>query len=233
MNEQHTRFRGSLWYQGLQDKLKEDPVSTRATVCGAGGIGSWTALALSRTGIPLIIYDDDKVEAHNLGGQAYMKDAIGKKKTDASAEVIAQFNLSPEVIGFTKRINEGKIFTPYMFSCFDSMKSRREAYAIFKEMTHKDKILIEGRLTAQLYEIYTVTAENQDEYEQYLFDDEEGDVPSCTDKQNTFLAMGIASVMVNTFTNHLTNIKLGAPLGTIPIKQYFHALTLSKHDNTD
>ena len=62
-----------------------DYKTPRASVLlvGAGTIGSYTALALTKAGFSLCIYDPDKVEAGNVGVQLYGVGHLKKAKTDA------------------------------------------------------------------------------------------------------------------------------------------------------
>lgn len=59
MTETHSsRFKDAPWFP------KEE---TAIIVGGAGGIGSWLSLLLSRAGFYPIVYDYDRLEEHNLG----------------------------------------------------------------------------------------------------------------------------------------------------------------------
>ena len=68
MTEEHSsRFKDAPWFP------KEE---TNVIVGGAGGIGSWLTLLLSRAGFYPVVYDFDVLEGHNLAGQLYtQKDA--------------------------------------------------------------------------------------------------------------------------------------------------------------
>ena len=53
------RFGDAPWMEGMSDRF--------ATIGGAGGIGSWLALLLSRMGIQIQSFDFDIIEEHNIG----------------------------------------------------------------------------------------------------------------------------------------------------------------------
>ncbi|MDL2259773.1 sulfur carrier protein ThiS adenylyltransferase ThiF [Deltaproteobacteria bacterium OttesenSCG-928-K17] len=73
----------------LQTRL----ASGRALVAGLGGLGSQVALALARCGVgALRLIDFDRVEAANIHRQAYFLRHIGRLKTEALAEMIAEIN---------------------------------------------------------------------------------------------------------------------------------------------
>ncbi len=71
------RFKDAPWFP------KED---VHTVVGGAGGIGSWLTLLLSRAGFKPIVFDFDTLEEHNLGGQFFSKRQIGKTKVEALEE---------------------------------------------------------------------------------------------------------------------------------------------------
>ena len=82
-NEAVTTFRGLPWFEMTNDMY--------CTIGGAGGIGSWLALFLSRAGIRPTIYDFDYVERRNMGGQFYSQEDIGRPKVQALASNIRNF----------------------------------------------------------------------------------------------------------------------------------------------
>ena len=68
--------------------------TSRVAVFGIGGVGSYTAEALVRSGIGTIdIIDDDRVCITNINRQLYATtETVGKYKTDAAEERIKQIN---------------------------------------------------------------------------------------------------------------------------------------------
>jgi tRNA A37 threonylcarbamoyladenosine dehydratase len=76
------RYQDALWYN--------KPV--RILIFGAGGIGSWSSFFLTRAGFDVRIFDFDRVEEHNLGGQMFLHQDIGKLKIDAVNNVARLFN---------------------------------------------------------------------------------------------------------------------------------------------
>lgn len=72
---------------GVHKKMKEAVVG----IAGLGGLGSSVAIALARMGIGILIGADfDVVEPSNLNRQQYSISHIGRAKTDAMKEIIAQ-----------------------------------------------------------------------------------------------------------------------------------------------
>ena len=75
--------------KAVQEKLARG----RVAVAGLGGLGSNVALALARCGVgSLKLIDFDSVDAANIHRQAYFLRHIGRAKTEALAELIAEIN---------------------------------------------------------------------------------------------------------------------------------------------
>ena len=76
-------------------------------VCGLGGLGSNIAIALARAGIGrLVLIDFDRVDISNLHRQQYKANQIGRCKTEALAENLAEIAPYTEVKTITARITE-------------------------------------------------------------------------------------------------------------------------------
>ena len=74
----------------LQERLR----SSRVTVLGVGGLGSYVALALGAAGVgSLLLVDDDVVEEHNLNRQVlYTSADVGTSKVLAARDRVAAVN---------------------------------------------------------------------------------------------------------------------------------------------
>ena len=67
--------------------------AARVAVAGLGGLGSNIAVMLARSGVGhLKLVDFDRVDTTNLNRQAYGISHIGKYKTDAIREILAEIN---------------------------------------------------------------------------------------------------------------------------------------------
>ncbi|HWM55710.1 MAG TPA: TOMM precursor leader peptide-binding protein [Solirubrobacterales bacterium] len=78
----------------------------RIAVLGVGGLGGWTALALSCCGIgEMLLVDYDRVELTNLNRQVLYGEAdIGRLKAEAAAERLASFNSRTRLEVLAKRL---------------------------------------------------------------------------------------------------------------------------------
>lgn len=218
------RFRDVAWFPTEEVSI---------VVGGAGGIGSWTALLLSRAGFSPVVYDFDIVEEHNIGGQLFGFSHITMSKVEALANVIRTFS-GEDLRYFEEKIEKESPTHKYFISAFDNMKARRDSFESWKEFfgqnteDHPDAIFIDGRLTAEQMQIFCVTAKNMEEYErEYLFDDAEVEDAPCTLKQTSHAAAMIASHIVGFFTNHYANVKEGDDTRTVPFMwEYFIPIDL-------
>ena len=186
------RFKEAAWFG-----MNELPV----VVGGVGGIGSWVALLLSRTGCNLIIYDMDIVEEINMAGQLYSTDSIDQLKIDAVTDIVDKFSPGTEIDSFEEYDEEGMV-TPIMFSCFDNMKARKQMFENWKKQEDRE-LFIDGRLLAEHYQVFAVRKGQEEEYEKHLFSDDEVEEAPCSYKQTSHYAAGIASKMVACYTNYL------------------------------
>ena len=76
-------------YTRQSDTLPLDKCNTRILLVGAGSIGSYAAMALSKMGIEMITaVDFDDVEEENLNAQVYSPTHVGKSKVTALREAI-------------------------------------------------------------------------------------------------------------------------------------------------
>ena len=234
MTETHSsRFKDAPWFP------KEE---TAIIVGGAGGIGSWLSLLLSRAGFYPIVYDYDRLEEHNLAGQLYTKlDAENNTlKVDALKGLCKNF-ADTDITVMNEKYTKDSMSHHYVFSAFDNMQARKDMFEAWKEYVAEWKedikvfdlteekvseqpvpLFIDGRLTAEQMQIFCVTPARIEEYEKHLFDDSEVEDAPCTMKQTSHSAAMIASHMTGFFTNHMTNNAEGDSVRTVPfLWEYF------------
>lgn len=226
--EKHNRFKGAPWFD-------ENRVET-VLIGGCGGIGSWLTYFMSRADFNLYVVDDDIVEAHNIGGQMFREKDIGKLKVKCMADICEDFSSSTINI-FQGRIVEDGDCPSYALAmgAFDNMDARKALFHNWKQ-THDNSsitpLLIDGRLEAEQLQIFCVTPENMDKYEEEeLFEDFLVEDAPCTYRQTTHTAAMIASHMVGFMTNHITNLYGRENIREVPYYyEYYTPINLTENE---
>lgn len=221
MQQQYDRFKDAPWFP------KNEEV---CLIGGAGGIGSWLSFFLSKTGFRPVVYDDDIIEEHNIGGQLFRVKDIGDPKVVAVSNIISEF-CGDTINVFQQKIDQTTTSHYFCFSAFDNMKARRDLFEVWKRSIANctvTPIFIDGRLEMEQLQIFCVTPENVERYEKFLFEDSEVEDAPCTMKQTSHSAAMIASHMTGFFTNHITNIYEREVFRDVPFYyEFFIPLTLT------
>lgn len=202
-------------------------------VGGAGGIGSWTTLLISRAGFKCVLYDFDSIEEHNMGGQLYPKRLVGKKKVVSMQEIVKDF-VDEDLIIFPEPIKEDSPTNPFCIAAFDNMKARKIMFNAWdKEFgSGNNALFIDGRLEAEQLWIYCIRGgdyETINKYREILetHTDETIEEAPCTFKQTSHAAAMIAAHITGFFTNHMTNILEGNNSREVPyLWEYFIPMNL-------
>lgn len=176
-----------------------DALDTPIHLAGCGGIGSFAALALGKLGCAhLHLYDDDRVEEHNVPNQLYRTADIGRPKVEALAEILEAFT------GTRPRTHlhrvDGDRLQGLVISGVDSMTSRKAIW--WKAVRHRAGIplYLEGRLGAEVCRLYAVRPLDPDDvrfYEQTLYDDSQAAPASCTAAAVVYTGFAMASLMAD------------------------------------
>lgn len=227
--DDNARFSGAEWFDAIQD--------ARTLIVGLGGIGSWLALLLSRLKVREIhCRDMDRVEEVNLAGQLYKNDDIGLFKTEAICDTIRNFNISrPLIYGDNREFTNDSIieFSHNVFLALDSITARRTVYNKWKRniTSYDPTILIDGRLTADKWQIFAIPSNDTKRMEVYenewLFPESEAQHLPCSFKQTTYMAAMIASYMCNLFVNFIAESTKPIVPYSVPFMTEFDAQTLT------
>ena len=167
-------------------------------ICGIGGIGSWLSLFLNRIGYSLTLIDFDTIEEHNLGGQLFSVDSIDQYKVSEAFNTINRFgNFSNSLISYTEAYEEYMVKECTIVVCaFDKMGPRKQVLKDWKARLAKGdtttKLLVDGRMSAEQFEVFFVTPDKIEAYEKTLFDDSEVEDALCTNKATSHFGAGIA-----------------------------------------
>lgn len=198
------------------EKLANLPIH----IIGCGGIGSAVALFAAKMGAhTLTLWDDDNFEIHNLPNQMCRVQDIEKKKVEAVADIIEQFE-DIEVELVKERFNGDVEPNSVVIVAVDSMASRKEIWQMLRKAPIQ--CIIDGRMGLTEFNVYSVSPEirtSLNYYEKTLWDDDEVAEVPCTAKSTIFTAGSIASIICG----HLTKIVKGEPL---PCEIHMEALSL-------
>lgn len=191
-----TRFNDAPW---MQEK-REDII-----IGGAGGIGSWVSLSLGRTNHNLYIYDMDRYDENNLGGQFCKTKQVGINKAEALANNLNEFSVEKVTAMPYEYTNEGLV-CPIMIAGFDNMEARKLMYTKWKnQKSEHKKVFIDARMTAEFFEVLVITNEDDEKrYEKdFLFPSSEANELPCSFKSTTHNAMGCAYLITGLLNNYL------------------------------
>jgi molybdopterin/thiamine biosynthesis adenylyltransferase len=173
---------------------------------GLGGIGSWTALLLSRLDPAMLVFiDDDRFDETNLCGQLVDIKSMNKLKTSVATGIAKEFS------GYQKIACLSERFTGEEYPCFknmvcglDSMEARRNCFERWLSL-HEGKhcFFIDGRLAAERLQVFFVRGDSPwsiEEYKKHLPSDAEVPDAPCSYKQTSHFAAMIAALITNRVT---------------------------------
>lgn len=190
------------------DIINPDLLTKRILVIGAGGIGSWTVLALAKMGCKdITVMDFDLVSIQNLNSQVYGWQEVGRTKCEALADTVNTLVSSPDNPAEGYLINtletrwEPGMELKYeiVISALDDMETRTKLWEDIKKNPY---ILyyLDGRMGGEFYRIYTIDLTNgtldlYKKYEKTLVSADKVDPTPCTEKAVAYNVLGIASIM--------------------------------------
>lgn len=204
----------TYWRQ--QDILSPQQLEqVEVTLIGAGGIGSPTALALAKMGIPkLTVYDPDTIEEHNLPNQLYPivwggedDSTLGCYKVQVMAHEIhdyANLGITPYEVKY-----ESQPLSGIVISGVDSMSARRTIWEGVRN--HKDfvDVYIEARMGAEVGMVYTINPKDEVQAQWYednmLYSDLDALEIPCTARAIIYTVFIIAGLICAQVKHHIRN----------------------------
>ncbi len=177
-------------------RLSQIPI----TVIGAGAVGSFTTLALAKSGAEHIrVFDDDTVEPHNLPNQWYRLADIGRRKVDALAELVR--DMTGVVINAQPERFHGNGTTEVTLCCVDSMDVR---IALWQNLTPRPSLYIDARMGAEVGMVYCV-GQFGSWYDETLYPSSEAYRAPCTAKATVYCAAGLAAFIAGQVANYASD----------------------------
>lgn len=177
-------------------------------ILGTGAIGSTLAEDLARMGaVSLVLYDMDTVSEENVGVSVYTLPDIGKKKIIALQDILLSINPSMNITLNIKKITSNTFlnFQPndFVLLCFDNMRIRKIVAS--KACTMKATFLIDGRMGAEQFQMYTFKDPVIKDYLKHWYTDKSADPEPCTAKATTYCRSLASSLMINSIKRMLMN----------------------------
>lgn len=174
-----------------RELFNPDTNQVKIDIAGAGTVGSNLAVLLARLGLKNItVYDDDLVEDHNLGHQAFRVQDIGKPKVEALKEIILA-NTGTEIQAVNEKTNG--IETDVLVLAVDSMSARK---AIAENSNFN--FGIDARMGGETFNIYSFSIFERERYASTLFSDDQGLNLACGGRSVGYIGYLVAGLMENT-----------------------------------
>lgn len=188
-------------------------MNSHIAIIGVGGLGSFTAFSLSKMGIgTLTLFDNDKVELHNVSNQLYRTDDLGKSKVLAMKEIITEFDRMTTVNTFEVFADKDTLFeAPIVISSVDSMQARKNIFEACKASPGVS-LLLDARMGAEELRVFEVNMRDEEAvkmYEASLYDDSEALQLPCTARAIIYTGFMCASVLAAFVKSHLTSSERG------------------------
>ena len=222
------RFRGAQWFEEAQ---KAD-----ITLIGLGGIGSHTALLLSKfKPHQLILWDNDSVDAVNMAGQLYKFSQVSSYKAHCCRNNIAEFSNYYDVFTHTSRFTLRHDATDITICGLDNMEARKDCFAAWLRRVRRSDdtskcLFIDGRLAAEELQVFCIKGDCQYDInrytEKYLFPSSEAEQTTCSYKQTAYMANMIGGVICNLVANFLAN-KVIPDFRDLPFLTTYNGYTMS------
>src|SRR3990167_2719305 len=188
------------------DALPIELLVENITIVGAGAVGSFVTLALTKMGFQNVtVYDFDKVDTENLNAQCYRWSDVGRPKVDALKDVIKQF-ANVDINAKNQKYEHGT-FPGIVISAVDSMAVRKLLWENHKECSPHTKIFIDGRMAIEFAMCYAMNPMSEKDiasYEKTLYSDDDAVQERCTNKAISFTSMLLGGFIAKVVKDFLT-----------------------------
>ena len=174
------------------------------TIIGAGGIASALVTILAQMGFKKFhIWDDDKLEEHNLSTTAYPEDFLGMPKVGCAAEMIYKHNSKIDVTTYITRWEPGNHLSDIVLLTPDNMETRLDVHMDWKRNDNR-RALIDMRMGALTMEVISVEKDNDNFGKTWQPSNKISD-EACTAKHTIFTANIVAGLGASQLFNVLHN----------------------------
>ena len=192
-----------LRYLRNKDLIKQSLLD-EVTIIGAGGIASALVTILAQMGFKKFhIWDDDKLEEHNLSTTAYPEKFLGKSKVECAANMVYQYDKNAGVAMYIKRWEPGCYLSDIVLLTPDNMETRLDVHMDWKQNDNR-RALIDMRMGALTMEVISVDKDNDNFGKTWQPSDKISD-EACTAKHTIFTANIVAGLGASQLFNVLHN----------------------------
>ena len=166
-------------------------------IIGAGAIGGWTALALSKMGFGnLSVWDDDKVSIENMNCQFFRHKDVGRMKVDALAELVRDFS-GIDIMAIPLRYT-GTALPGIVITAVDSMEARKTIWDAHVGRAPRTRRIIDPRMGAEsalLYVMDPMGDADKLSYAKTLYTDDNAVREPCTRKSTAYCALPLSGLV--------------------------------------
>jgi molybdopterin/thiamine biosynthesis adenylyltransferase len=167
------------------DLIPVEKLGVKISIVGAGAVGSFTALSLSKMGFNNIeVYDFDTIDNENMNCQFYRTSDIGRKKVDALHDLVYDFT-GQQIVAYDKKLGVlDTITADIVIVAVDNMKIRK----LLLNNTVCD-YFIDPRMSAEYASIEVVRKELTTDITNYLngwYNDKDAVAERCTAKATMY-----------------------------------------------
>jgi len=206
---------GTNRFQNQSRLLTEDARGQwTVTIVGGGAIGSFVALALTKMGVSVEIWDEDRIENHNFANQMMETAQLGMNKAEAVRDTCYRFS-GERVTAIPLFMDDeaaGELSSTILVLAVDSMATRKMIAK--RALDRRGITIIDARMGGQNYRV--ITTSFLAEYEKTLYTDEQAAPDLCGQKSIIYTVLGCASEVCNS----VRRIMMGEPTTFEVFKDY-------------
>lgn len=209
-----SRFSGAPWYENTEKRT--------IRIYGAGGIGSHTALGISKIfrDSEVYIYDFDKVSISNMGGQLYNMLQCGQSKSKATVDTLLSLSSGSSNNYYYNSMDQYYSSTIFI-TALDNMNARKKVFnEVWKKNKGSNSLFVDARMSADTIQIIAFRLDERSKVtkyrRKYLFSDSEATHEVCSYKQTFFMGQMISGMIGAIVTNYLTHLSDDCFPQTVP-----------------
>jgi molybdopterin/thiamine biosynthesis adenylyltransferase len=167
------------------------------SLIGCGGLGSWIATLLGKSGIKGIhLYDSDKVETQNIPNSAFEQGDFGRSKTNVLCDRISKYGVD---VSTYPHYDEGSLHK-LVISAVDTIQTRKDIFEqVLKQREHID-FYIDSRMGGEVGNIFVIDPCDFDQASWYqtnwLFKETEVQLPRCGEQTTSYTTSIVAGIVV-------------------------------------